>query len=195
MNCSVINIFGGISGSAKTRALKNLLLFAFHFSLLLVCFCANAPAQSDEEFELTAPPPLKIYSKAEKSALDGAQDISERTKLALMLMDIRLKQAEDLSAKESYDEMQNELGGFHALVDESLAFLNRRDDGRNGKVLNNFKRLELNLRQFIPRVERIRRDLPARFEPYVRGLIKNLRVARSRAVEPLFSDSVVPSSF
>ncbi|HXG83878.1 MAG TPA: hypothetical protein VNI84_07615, partial [Pyrinomonadaceae bacterium] len=71
-------------------------------------------------------------------------------------------------------------------------FLNKNDTGR-GKVLNNFKRLELSLRRFVPRIELIRRELPAKYEFYVRNLIKNVRAARSKAVEPFFSDSVVPN--
>jgi hypothetical protein len=86
--------------------------------------------------------------------------------------------------------MFGELGAFHALVDKTLDYLDRNDNG-GGKVLNNFKRVEMTLRAFLPRLEVIRRDLPERFEPYVRDLAKSVRKARSRAVDPLFSDTVV----
>lgn len=167
------------------------LLFTARFSLLLLAFCQIAAAQ-DEQFRDTAPPPLKIISSAEKAALAVETDVSDRTKLSLALIESRLKKAEDFYARESFAEMFVELGGFHALIDGTLDFLNKNDNGR-GKVLNNFKRLEINLRRYIPRVELMRRELPAEYEFYVRNLIKNLRAARSRAVEPLFSDSVVPS--
>ncbi|MEK7855704.1 MAG: hypothetical protein AAB288_06415, partial [Acidobacteriota bacterium] len=61
-----------------------------------------------------------------------------------------------------------------------------------GKVLNNFKRLEIGLRQFRPRLELIRRGIPSEYEPYLRSLIQYVRDARAKAVEPLFGDSVVP---
>lgn len=165
----------------------------FHFFIFsLFCFCGAVSAQ-EEQFNEIAPPPLKVVSKQEKSALEAETKLPERTKLALLLMDTRLKKAEEFNTKDQFSEMLDELGGFHGLVDDTLKFLDRNDDGR-GKVLNNFKRLELSLRKYIPRVELIRRDLPARFEPYVRSLVKNLRAARTRAVEPLFGDTVVPNN-
>lgn len=188
-------LYGFPGKSASTKNLKYLLLFTFHFSLFI--FCAFAQELPPEEElppppEYVAPPPLKVISKAEKSSLEAQTDVSERTKLSVSLMEIRLKSAEDLYAQNSFDRMFGELGGFHALIDETLDFLKKNDDGRS-KVLNNYKRLELSLRKFSPRIELIRRDLPVKYEYWVRGLIKNVRVARSKAVEPLFGDSVVPN--
>jgi len=108
-------------------------------------------------------------------------------------MDARLLNAESLNAREDYGEMFNELGRFHALVDNTLNFLNRKNSD-SGKVLNNFKRIELSLRKYITRLELIRRDLPVKYEFYVRTLIKYIRDARTKAVEPLFDDTVVPEN-
>ncbi len=172
-------------------SIKTFSLFAFHFSLLVFC-CLTAAAQEDLPPEGSAPPPLNIISKQEKSSLEAETDISERTKLSLLLMETRLKNAEDLSARNSYSEMSDQLGGFNALMDNALNFLNQNDNGR-GKVLNNFKRLEISLRKFTPRLELIRRELPFEHEFYVRRLIKKVRAARSKAVEPFFDDTVVPN--
>lgn len=184
---SQASVFGEISSRMN--------LFRFHllFFLLLTAWCAplTAHAQTDESLNETAPPPLKVLSKTEKTQLEAVTDIKQRTKLALELMDARLLVAEGYSAKEAYPEMFLELGGFHALIDNTLKFLDSNDNGR-GKVLNNFKRMELSLRKYITRLELIRRDLPIRYEFYVRTLIRQVRDARSRAVEPLFEDSVVP---
>ena len=106
-------------------------------------------------------------------------------------MDSRLKSAESLDAAENYDEMFVQLGAFHGLMENTLSFLNKSDKD-SGKVLNNFKRFEIGLRGFRPRLEMIRHDLPIRYELYVRNLIRNLREARARAIEPLFDDTVVP---
>ena len=62
------------------------------------------------------------------------------------------------------------------------------------KVLNNFKRIELSLRKYINRLELIRRDLPLEYEPYVRRLTKYVREARTKAVEPLFGETVLPGN-
>jgi hypothetical protein len=72
-------------------------------------------------------------------------------------------------------------------MEDTVAFLEKSDKNK-GKVLNNFKRLELGLRGFAPRLEVIRRNLPLRYEYYVRVLLKYLREARTRSVEPLFDD-------
>jgi len=161
--------------------------------LLLAAYCSllTVSAQPEQPFYETAPPPLKVISKAEKSQLDSASDIKERTKLALELMEVRLLKAEEFDTKEQFAEMFTELGSFHALVENTINFLNEKNNN-SGKILNNFKRIELSLRKYITRLELIRRDLPIRYELYVRNLVKHIREARSKAVEPLFDDTVVP---
>lgn len=157
--------------------------------LVLFVFCQINFAQNDTE----EPPPLKILSKSEKSQLDMERDVKRRTKLSLELMEARLLKAETLSAGEDYGAMFAELGSFHALMDNTLAFLSKSDTD-SGKVLNNFKRVEITLRKYITRLEIIRRNLPLRYEAYVRRLVKYVREARSRAVEPLFDDTILPDS-
>ena len=138
-----------------------------------------------------APPPLKILSQEEKSKLTAETEVKRRTKLALELMEARLKRAEVHDSGENYDAMFVELGGFHGLMDNMLEFLDRSD--RDSKrVLNNFKRFEIGLRRFTVRLEMIRHELPLRYDQYVRNLVRNLRAGRARAIEPLFDDTVLP---
>ncbi len=172
---------------------RKLICFRFATLLLLTAYCSllAANAQPETQFGETAPPPLKILSKTEKSQLDSVTDIKQRTKLSLELIEIRLVKAEGFSAQEQFPEMFTELGGFHALVDNTLDFLSGNNNN-SGKVLNNFKRIELSLRKYITRLELIRRDLPIKYELYVRKLVKHIRDARTKAVEPLFDDTVLP---
>ena len=100
--------------------------------------------------------------------------------------------AETLSKNEDYPAMFTELGGFHALMDDALKFLGEGDTD-SGKILNNFKRMEMSLRKYLTRIELIRRDLPIKYEKYVRKLAREVRDARSRAVEQLFDDTVLPN--
>lgn len=162
--------------------------------VVLLCLLAVLPAVggAQEAAPGDTPPPPKVVSKEEKVQLEAQPDIKKRTKLALDLMDARMTAAEQLHDKEELDAMFIELGAFHALVDYTLDFLNKSNK-ESGKVLNNFKRFEIGLRTFAPRLEIIRRDIPLKYEFYVRSLAKYLRNARAEAVEPLFSDSVVPS--
>ncbi len=164
------------------------------FCFLVIFLTLASVTIGQDEVPEVAPPPVKLLSKDERSSLDAkAADLKARTKLALDLMDARLDAAEKWAAGRQFDTMFNELGGFHALMDDSIEFLNRRDTGSNGKVLDNFKRLEIGLRAFSPRIEVIRRELPIRYDDYVRRLMKFVRDARTKATEPLFSDTVVPT--
>jgi hypothetical protein len=158
-------------------------------SVGLLVFASLTFAQEPDITD-TAPPPLRRISDQERKALDAELDVKRRTKLALMLMSARLSRAEEFSSKAQYAELYSELGAFHGLMDDTLAFLEKSDKDED-KVLSNFKRLEIGLRGFGPRLEVLRRDLPLRYEYYVRVLLRYLREARTRAVEPLFDDSVV----
>ena len=165
---------------------------ALYFFILHFAFCMAGSAQDDPP-EI-APPPLKIVSKHERTQLDAkAADLRDRTKLALVLMDLRLDAAEKLAGGRQFEAMFTELGGFQALMDDSLEFLSRWDTGKNGKVFDNYKRIEIGLRAFSPRIETIRRELPLRYDDYVRKLMKFVRDARTKATEPMFGDSVVPN--
>lgn len=151
---------------------------------------ATASAQDDPpQYEL-APPPLMLMSKAERDKLDAEQGIRKRTQLALELMDARVGLAEAANTRDDLNEMFAHLGAFSAIMEDTLAFLKSADPNR-GRTLDNFKRLEIGLRRFSPRLELIRRELPLTHEFYVRNLLRQLRDARSRALDPLFDDSVI----
>ena len=163
-----------------------LVLFAILYSLL------STPASAQDDAPDLAPPPLKAVSKDERSRLDAQGDQKSRTKLALEMMQARISNAERLATGEDFDGVFRELGGFQGLMDNSLEWLNKNGDG-SGKTLDNYKRIEIALRGFAPRVEAIRRDVPLRYEDYIRRLLMYLRDARAKAIEPLFSDTVVPN--
>lgn len=161
--------------------------FCLLFFAAFVAVAAEAAAQDDLK---EVPPPIKALSKEEKSALEAQSDVKKRTILTLELMEARLLKAEDFKTKEDFRSMFEELGGFHALMDNTLDYLKRNNTG-SGKVLNNFKRIEITLRKNLNRLELIRRDSPPEYEPYLRRLVKYVREARSKAVEPLFGETVL----
>lgn len=162
-----------------------ILFFAFGLMILPLSILAQEP-----QIEL-APPPLTLVPKAEIARLDEKDDIKDRTKLSLKVMDERLSQAESLTSRRDFDGMFRELGVFQGVMDDAIQFLNKHDK-RRGKVLDNFKRLEIGLRGFAPRIAVIRRELPLRYDTYVRNLMGYLRDARTEATESLFSDTVLP---
>ncbi|MEP6787435.1 MAG: hypothetical protein ABJB40_03325 [Acidobacteriota bacterium] len=178
----------GKSDGVNDLGLSRLALVLYFF-LFTFAFCLVVSAQDDPND--LAPPPLKLISKDERARLDSETDVKSRTKLELEMMNLRLAEAEKLNASENYDGVFRELGAFHGLMDDGLDYLIKRDTG-SGKVLDNFKRLEIALRGFGPRLEVIRRDLPIKYEDYLRRLIKYVRDARSKAIDPQFGYTVLP---
>jgi hypothetical protein len=183
-----------------SRRIKNSFsLYSAPFALLfafVVLFGVSAQAQEEQTEEQVpenlAPPAIKIISKEEKSALASISDIKNRTKLTVELMEARLKKAESLNAEESFSAILNELGGFQALMNDALSYINR--NGGGGKMLDTFKRFEMALRAFTPRIELIRREMPDSYGYHVKRLLISVRDARSKAVAPLFSTTVVPNN-
>jgi hypothetical protein len=131
--------------------------------------------------------------KDERSRLDEQVDLKAKTKLAVELMNERLASGEKFNTSGHFDDLFRELGRFRGLVDYTLGYLGKggRDDK---KVLDNYKRLEISLRSFTSRIEVIHRELPVRYEQYVRDLIRYLRDAREKALDPQFSDTVIPGA-
>jgi hypothetical protein len=181
-----------LNGKLKTANGANFLFFAFCLVAFAFCFPATALAQPAEELE-AAPPPVKAISKEEKLQLEAEPNVKKYTQIALGLMEARLKTAESQTTENNYREALNSLGGFQILLENTLGFLSKNNT-ENDKVQNNLKKLELTLRVQTGRLEVMRRAMPSRYAVYVQKLIKIVRDARTKAVEPLFSDTVVPGS-
>lgn len=173
--------------TATDSITAKLLIFV---SIFFAAGTANLFAQTPVEpyKEISEPPPIRRMSDGEGKQLAAETGVKERTKLALKLMDQRLVLAEKAFESRDYREMYVQLGAFHALMDNTLDFLGERNQGRR-KVLYNYKRFEIGLRSLSPRIQLLRRDLPVRYDPYLRTLVKDVRDARDKAIEPLFGDS------
>ena len=157
--------------------------------IVAAAVAASEAAAQAHEIE-AAPPPLKMISDTERTRLDRERGVKSRTKRSLELMDARLANAEAALRSEDFEKAFEELGVFHALIDDTLAFLGGAEkDSR--KVLFNFKRFEIGIRGFTPRLELIRREMPLSHETYVLSLLKQLRDARTKATEPLFGETVL----
>ena len=180
------------SQNPAVKNLKQVTIFSLRLTILLLvshCLLFAANAQDDKPADLV-PPPLSIVSKDEKSQLDAQKDARKRIDLSINLMSARLTKAAEFSANNQYKESLDELGGFQAILRNAFNFLKENDNG-NRKMLNNYKRFEINLRQFMPRLELVRREMPIRYGYHVRNLMRYVRDARADAVEPLFGDSVL----
>lgn len=179
----------------QNKKSKSICKFAFLiFSFLLLTGVGSlltVRAQTDEPPKDAAPPPVRVMSKEERKEIETETSAKKRTELALNLMEIRLRKAEDAANQNQFQITLEELGGYQALLDNALNYLERHDD-RSNKIDYNFKRLEIGLRRVVPRLEILRRAMPFNYGYYVVKLQKFVRETRARAMEPLFDDTVVP---
>ncbi len=172
--------------------LSGLFVPVFFFLLLSTLYSllsTSAAAQDDPPD--SAPPPLKAISKDERRTLDSETIPKMRTATDLRLMDARIADAEKQNAAKDFDAMYKDLGAFQYLIDDGLIFLKGLDP-HDKKMLDYYKRFEIGLRGFTPRIELIRRELPTEYEPYLGHLLKYVREAREKALDPMFSDTVIP---
>lgn len=175
-----------VSPAASRSAIR---FISVVFLLCLTAAAAQTAAAQDTDKVGSALPPLKFMSDGERKQLDAESDIKDRTQLALDLMDKRLTNAETKFGEADFEQMYAELGSFNALMDDTLRFLDiqfRR--ARKGKVLDNYKRFEIGLRRLAPRIQLLRRELPVKYDPYVKDLVRYVRDAREKAVEPFFGN-------
>lgn len=180
-----------MKNDSRKSVLRTSIYFAF-IPVVAFIFLASAAAAQDDKYRVDdAPPPLKLIAETTRKQLSAAKNVKERTKLALELMQSRLTAATAKSEGGDYAAMFQELGRFHALMDDTLAFLDRFSESRNAR-LSNYKRLEIGLRRMNPQIDLLRRNAPPERERYLFYLSRNVREARARAVEPLFGDAVVP---
>lgn len=181
----------------KVQNLKSkvrFLSFTFYLlpSIALCCLYITPTLAQDNMPDDVAPPPIKVLSKEEKATLDAQNNnIKKRTKISLELMDARILTAEKKQTESDFKQSLDELAGFQAILDNVLSHLIKTDMGKSDRSFITF---EIYLRKQIPRLEAIRREMPYRYGYHVGNLMKAVRDARARAVEPIFDDTVVPTA-
>ncbi len=161
--------------------------------LVLILFAGTGPVAAQEDDVLpegVVPPPLSSLSEDEAEKLVAEKSMKDRTKLALEFMDNRLVQSEGFSEKKEFGKSIDQLGYFNALIVDTYRYLVNNEDKKNS--LKSFKRFELGLRDFLPRLELVRRALPYSHSYHVFKLISLVRETRRKAIEPFFSDTVLP---
>jgi len=176
--------------NSSTHLLRPVLI-----SLLILISSAAAFAQNENTNtnnsmpDDVAPPPLKVISKEEKQQLSSESGVKDRTSIYLILLETRLKRAEDLSAQDDFGSALNQFGSYEGLLGNMVDFLTAENKDR--KALGSFKKLELALRAHTVRIETVRRTMPYKYAFHVSRLQKFIRRSRATATESLFSDSVV----
>ena len=182
------------NGRPLTPARRAALLFA---ALVFVALAfSEAAAQTDANAQraddLAAPPPLRYVPDDVRRQLDAeSRDVKARTKLSLQLAEDRLTRAAAAIDADRFEEATNELGVYEAIVADTIHFV--QASGRTGnKLRDTFKHIELALRAHVPRIETLRRELPAAHAVYAKATIEFVRVQRDQALSAFYDDTVIP---
>ena len=180
-------------GKLNQRRLSGLI---FTFLVLPFALCLAQPTFSQDDGitfpKDVVPPPLNVIAEDDLDRLKLEKKTRKRVKLALKLMDERLTQSEEFIEKNEYDSALKILGFHQGILIYTISHLKTKQ-GRRGSA-KNFKRLEMSLRDVIPQLELIRRELPYKYGFHVLGMIDYVRDTRTRALDHLFDDSVVPNA-
>ncbi len=177
--------------SVNYSTLTPLTISRFTVLLLIIFGFTIASKAQTPKIQDIEPPPLAVLTIDEIDQLKSQADIKDRTRLALELMEARLEKSETLCDQKLYRESLDELGNFQAIVTDALKYLNRNNTG-NKKVQYNYKRLDINLRQLMPRLELLRRKMPFRFGYHVKNLMRYVSNTREKATDSLFANTVLP---
>jgi hypothetical protein len=173
----------------NSEAQRPFLLFTK--ALLLAFMCAPvAFGQDPQVSQVTAPPPLKAISKDERTQIEQTRDAKGRIRLTIELAITHLGLAENHTAQTNYESASVEIGIYHALIKDALAFLAplKRD---SNKTRDLYKRLELALRADGPRLTAMRRVTPLEFAVWIKEAEDFARQGRTEALNSFFGHTVV----
>jgi hypothetical protein len=178
-------------GSSSLTAMRGALALT-----LLVALCGataaqqGQPGQAREQQVEPGPPPLKYIPEEARQRLAGAKNMKDRVRASLDLAEERLSMATAHAGADRYEGATAELGVYEAVIKDVIRFV--QNSGPTGnKQRDLFKRIELTLRAHTPRIETIRRGLPAAHGVHAEAAIEFVRGARADALNAFFDDTVL----
>ena len=175
----------------KLAGIEQLMIRSTHGILLFAAMCAPAlGGQDPRPQDQTAPPPLKVITRAERTQLNESKDAKARVKITIELAETHLGNAENHTSQRNYDNAAAEAGMYWALVDDALSFMKtvERDNNRKRDL---YKRLELALRAHGPRLSIIRRSTPAEYAVWIKEIEDFARRGRTEALNSFYGNTVV----
>jgi HEPN domain-containing protein len=158
---------------------------------LILCIAPAAHGQQDKGLQfLPAPPPLKSFTRDERSQLDAARDTKSRLRTTMAMADARLGRAEELASGQQYDAACAQLGSYQGLIENLFSFLNEREP-RKHKIRDVYRRLEITLRAQGTRIEAIRRVTPLEHSINIKAILDFAYRARTEALNSFYGGKVV----
>ena len=167
--------------SLSSRALFVVALFA------LACGEALAQEAAAQKQQMdgvpSAPPPMRYMPEDVRRRLEAERDPKARTRLA------------EQANADRFEAATGELGVYEAVVDDAIHFLKDSNPGRaSNRTRDLLKRVEMTLREHVPRLETIRRMLPSQHAVYLKDAIEFVREERDAALNSFYDDTVIPES-
>jgi hypothetical protein len=175
----------------KPRGIQHHLFEGLRIVLVcMVVYTAAIYGQDPRVQELTAPPPLKIVSREERTQLDESKDAKTRVRKTIELADGHLLKAEEQTTQNQHDAASAELGKYWALVEDVLRFLSPLSHDNN-KTRDLYKRVELALRGHGPRLTSMRRTTPLEYAVWIKDVEDFARKGRTEALNSFYGQTVV----
>lgn len=150
------------------------------------------PALSGQESrvqEPTAPPPLKIISRLERSQLNESKDAKARVRTTLELALVHLAEAEAQTSQHDYPAAAAGAGRYWALLEDLFGFLKTMNRDST-KTRDLYKRVELALRAHGPRLSAIRRGTPSEYSVWIKEIEDFARNGRTEALNSFYGHTV-----
>ena len=174
-----------------SRQINRCVLDGLYLLVVLCVICVPVlRAQEKRNPQMPAPPPLKLIPRDEREQLNETKDAKDRLRKTIEFAQIHLQHAEELTSQQKYETVLIELGGYLALIDDALKFLDQMNHDR-GKTRDLYKRLELSLRADGPRLTAMRRVTPLEFAIRVKEIEDFAREGRTEALNSFYGHTVV----
>lgn len=173
-----------------TRKAQRSIALSAHLLLLAFVLVPSVCAQDPQPTPLPAPPPFKMIVKEERDQIEQTKDASDRLKLIINFAANHLTVAEQHTTTGNFEAASTEVGMYHALIENALAFLStfKRD---SNKTRDLYKRLELALRAHGPRLTAMRRVTPLEFAVWIKKVEDFARDGRTEALNSFYGHTVV----
>jgi hypothetical protein len=160
--------------------------------LLMLLASLYVPVLGTQESRVqdpTAPPPLKIISRLERSQINESDDAKARVRLTLELAQVHLATAETQTSQHDYPGAAAGAGRYWALIEDLLGFLKTMKSDSN-KTRDLYKRVELALRAHGPRISAIRRGTPSEYSVWIKEIEDFARNGRTEALNSFYGTTV-----
>ena len=161
--------------------------------LFLAPFVPAVSAQDPHPLDQTAPPPMKIITRAERSQLEQAKDDKARVKLTIELAETHLAKVESQTSQQQFEGAAAEAGMYWALIEDVLNFMTTVEHDSNRRR-DLYKRLELTLRAHGPRWTTIRHSTPAEYAVWIKEIEEFARNGRTEALNSFYGHTVIRDS-